>query len=259
MNGQQNDALAQASGWISNAVRRKPEALLLFAAGVALMMRGSGTTSLPSYDRSAPGDIYGRAPWQEDRGTTDRMSESVNRATDKVADYAGDVRDRVADTASGYASSMADYAEDARRRVGDFSDDVRQNLSATTDYVSARAQSAMQSASDTVREQPLLIAALGLAAGAAVAAMFPTTEVERRTLRQAGEMLADAADQAGDELMQRAGKAGEQLQKTAAERGLNPDGLKDMAREVADSFTSGSSGSQQQSRGPTNPKTPSGA
>jgi len=252
-------------------VRRKPEALLLFAAGCALLMRGNGTRSSSSYD-SQPGDVYGRAPWQDDRGgSTSRVREGMNRAGEQVSDYAGAVRDRMADTASAYASSVSDYAEDARRRVGDFTDDVQQRLSATTGYVSERAQSAMHSASDTVREQPLLIAALGLAAGAAVAALFPTTEVERRTVGQAGEMLADAADQAREELMQRAGQVGEQMQRSASERGLNAEGLKQMAREAAETFTSGSSasgssgsassGGQQQSRGPAGPpkpQTPSG-
>src|SRR5215831_16495339 len=100
MKRQQNDMFAQATGWITDAVRRKPEALLLFAAGCALMLRGSSAT------------------------------------------------------ASAYTSSASDYADNARRRMGDFTADMQHRLSTTTDYVSERAQSAMHSASDTVREQP---------------------------------------------------------------------------------------------------------
>jgi hypothetical protein len=39
-----------------------------------------------------------------------------------------------------------------------------------------------------------------------------------------------------------AGAAGERLKSAAAERGLDPEGLKDMARDVADSFSSAVTG-----------------
>jgi hypothetical protein len=44
-----------------------------------------------------------------------------------------------------------------------------------------------------MREQPLAVAALGLAAGAALAAIFPPTEVEQRTLGPARDALTGAA------------------------------------------------------------------
>jgi len=86
------------------------------------------------------------------------------------------------------------------------------------------------------------------AASASVAARVATTEVARRPIGQAGDMLADAADQAREELMQRAERAGEQMQKSAAE------GFKDLAREAAETFTSAASDIQQQAGGPTNPQ-----
>jgi ElaB/YqjD/DUF883 family membrane-anchored ribosome-binding protein len=159
-----------------------------------------------------------------------------------VSEYAGEMGDRVADKASAYASSMADYAEDARRRMGDYADEARRSFSSASQRASSQAQSAWQSASETLREQPLLIAAFGLAAGAAVAALFPTTEVERRTLKPAADAIADAAGEAGENLMQAANRAGERLQQGAAQRGLSPEGLKDLAREAAETFTGSGTG-----------------
>jgi ElaB/YqjD/DUF883 family membrane-anchored ribosome-binding protein len=250
MNGQQRDIYTQTADWLVSAARRKPEALLLFAAGCALMMRGAGKGS--SSRRSAtdhPGDVYGEGPSYAG-GNRSGPAAGLNRAAEKVTEYAGEVRDRVGDTAGAYASSMADYAEDARRRVGDYAGGVRDNLSAVSDQVSRTAQSAAQMTSDTLRDQPVLIAALGLAAGAAVAAFLPTSEVERRTLRPAGDALAGAAGQAGENLMARAARAGEQVQKSAAERGLSTDGLKDLAHQAAETFTRSPSDSSPGMRAP---------
>jgi ElaB/YqjD/DUF883 family membrane-anchored ribosome-binding protein len=223
MNG--TDFYSQAADWVVNTARRKPEALLLVAAGCALMMRsGGGFTS----SSSRPSDTGG-ASWRDE--TTGAARAGVNRTADETRRYAGEMRDRISDTASGYASTVADYAQDARRRMGEYTGAVRENLSSATDQVARTAQSAARSTADTLREQPLLIAALGLAAGAAVAALFPATDIERRTLGPAGEALVGAAEAAGRDFVDRAARTGEEMRRTAEE------GLKDMAHQAADSFT----------------------
>jgi hypothetical protein len=93
-----------------------------------------------------------------------------------------------------------------------------------------------------LREQPLAVVMAGLAAGAAVAAVFPTTEIEDRTLGPAGESLRQAAGKAAERVKDAAGKAGERLKSAAEERGLTTEGLKEVAGEVAETFTSAVSG-----------------
>jgi ElaB/YqjD/DUF883 family membrane-anchored ribosome-binding protein len=229
MNG--NDFYSQAADWVVNTARRKPEALLLLAAGCALMMRG-GVAGGASWS-SPSGNLSGRASWEDE--TVDEARRQSNRAAEGASRYAGEMRDRVVETASDYASTAADYGRDARRRVSEYTGAVRQNLSSATDQVSRTAQSAARGAADTMREQPLLIAALGLAAGAAVAALFPTTEVERRTLGPAGDALVSAAGAAGRDFVDRAARTGEEMRQAAEEH------LRDLAHEASESFTRGGS------------------
>jgi ElaB/YqjD/DUF883 family membrane-anchored ribosome-binding protein len=59
-------------------------------------------------------------------------------------------------------------------------------------------------ASETVAENPVTSIIVGLIAGAALAALLPSTEAERRVMRDAGGRLGDAARRAVDA----AGKAG---------------------------------------------------
>jgi ElaB/YqjD/DUF883 family membrane-anchored ribosome-binding protein len=219
-----NDFYSQAADWVVTTARRRPEALLLMAAGAALMMRGSGGATAST--RS--GETYSRASRQDE--AADATREGANRTAEGVRRYAGEVKERLSDTASGYASAVGDYAQDARRRMSNVTGAVRENLSSATDQVTRTAQSAARGAADTMREQPLLIAALGLATGAAVAALFPTTDVERRTFGPAGEALVGAASAAGRDFVERAARTGEEMRRSAEDK------LRDLAQETSENF-----------------------
>jgi hypothetical protein len=89
-----------------------------------------------------------------------------------------------------------------------------------------------------VQEQPLAVALVGVAAGAAVAAAFPVTELENRTLGTTGEQMREAAGKAGEQLKDAASKAGQRLAAAADERGLNTEGFREVARDVGETFSS---------------------
>jgi gas vesicle protein len=226
----EKDTYAQAGDWLMGTARRNPEALLLLAAGCVLLMRRAGSSSAKasSPSRQQQSDF---APPTSSRGQSNAR-QGLSRAVESAADYASDIKDQVSDTAGNYAEAVSDFAGEAGRKV-----------SQQSERFARQAQSTMQSTMARVlREQPLVVAAVGLAAGAAVAAAFPATDVENRTLGGARDALTDAASKVGENVMQAASKAGERLKSAAQERGLTPDGLKELAGEVADTFTEGVSG-----------------
>jgi len=241
-----SDGYSQASDWLIGTVKRNPEGFLLLAAGCALMMRSgrtSGAVESPSGSGHSGGQQrggqYAAYNNRSSNGGGPAVGEKISQTARDAADYASDVKDRVADTASSvadtassYASTVADYASAAGRSVSDQSS-----------RMASQARSSMGHATDRVlRDQPLVVALVGLAAGAAVAAAFPTTDIERRTLGDAGERLADAAGKAGEQLKDAGAKAGERLMSAAEDRGLNSEGLKEVARDVAGAFGDAMSG-----------------
>jgi hypothetical protein len=178
------------------------------------------------------------------------MRERVSRAAESATDYASQMKDRVAETAGSYADSVADFADDARRRMA-------QSSARLTHQAQSTLQSTMQR---ILRKQPLAVAAAGLAAGAAIAAAFPSTEIEEHTFGSAGEALREAAGKAGETVKEAAGKAGERLKEAAEERGLTSQGLKELAGDVAGTFTSAVSGKSDDHGGATVvPETPATA
>ena len=226
-----------AGEWIFGALRRNPEGLLLLAAGAALLMRRSGS---PLFTDSSPGQNPYRTGQGGDstgQGGDNALSENSRNLGDRIAqatqaagDYASDVTERVSRTASAYASSVSDYADEAVDSSKRFAQQAQSSLQSTAEQI--------------LQDQPLAVALVGLVAGAAVAAAFPATEVEKRALGPTGERLMDAAERAGDHLKEAGAQAGESLVNAAEERGLTGEGLKEVAREVGDAFSNALSGDQ---------------
>jgi len=244
------DDFSQAGGRLLGAARRNPEALLLLAAGCCLLMRSGGSlfkgTSGTRYDDTGHAhraDFRRASPGP----ASSSVREGLSRAADAAGEYASDIKDRVSDAASSYTEAAADLAQDAGRSVSEH-----------TSRLTRQAQSTLESGMNRVlREQPLAVIMAGLAAGAAVAAVFPTTEIEDRTFGAAGESLRQAAGKAADRVKDAAGKAGERLKNAAEERGLTTEGLKEVAGEVTDTFTSAVSDKpDDRSRGTVAPQSP---
>jgi hypothetical protein len=255
----ERDTYSQAGDWLLGTVRRNPEALLLMAAGCCLMMRSGRSSSRMGMRVARAGDEWdymtGRASSQM-RRTSESAREWLARAGDSAADtaksagdYVSQMQDRITDTASDYASRMKDRITETASSYADLADDARQRVTERSAQFTRRAQSTVQSSMQRVlRQQPLAVAIAGLAAGAAVAALFPTTEIEDRAFGDTREKLKDVAEKTRERVMDAAGKAGERLKDAAEEHGLTSDGLKEVAREVADTFKDALSG-QSEERG----------
>jgi hypothetical protein len=248
-----SDTYTQASDWLLGTARRNPEALLLVAAGCCLLMRGGSNWNKERESRSryrqTERNTYqassSHSPqWTSAEGTSSdgtdsqssirkaasRAGATAAQAADTASEYVSNVTQRVTDAASNYAGTVSRYTHEAGRSLYDHS---------------RQAQSTMQETiGNIVREQPLAIAAAGLAVGAAIAAIFPSTRVESRTFGGARDALTEAAGKAGENLMGAATEAGQRFVSAANQRGLSSEGLKDLAGEVAESFSNALTGAK---------------
>jgi hypothetical protein len=240
----ERDTYSQAGDWLLGTVRRNPEALLLMAAGCCLMMRSrsaSRTNDRHAYERDEWGYAQVRGASASTREGLSRTNDAASDTVRSAGEYASQAKDRMTDTASDYASQMKERFTDTAREyadsVRDFAGDARRAVTQRSVRLSRQTQATLQSSMQRVlREQPLAVAVAGLAAGAAVAALFPSTDIEDRALGGAHEKLKDAAQKAGERVKEAAGKAGERLKSAAEERGLTSEGLKEVAGEVAGTF-----------------------
>jgi hypothetical protein len=219
---------------LMSAVKKNPEGLLLLAAGCALLLRTGGSGSA---QRRAEYDAYSSGPPKYGPNTQDRnraweMPKGMSRTAETAREYASEVANTLSETADRSMSAAREYADDARRTIVEGSQHVAKETQSTIERI--------------VREQPLAVAIAGLAAGAAVAAAFPATRMEREILGPAGERLSEAVSDAGERLGEAASAAGERLMSVAEEKGLNAAGVKEVARDVADTFGKSFRGDQQE-------------
>lgn len=245
-----SDSFSGTGDWLMGAVSRNPEGLLLLAAGAALLLRGTaarGTRQLRHGGRAQAGEARQDAMRDGDGDGDGGWSEGVARTAQSARDYASGVGERVSDVTGRVAEAATSYAAAA----GDYATETGRAVTAKSRRYARQAQSTL---SDTVghvvQEQPLAVALAGLAAGAAVAAAFPATELERRTLGPAGERLTGLAGDTRERLRDATYAAGERLVDTVEQRGLSTDGLKDVARDVAGSFGSAFSGEDEEGARP---------
>ena len=223
-----------SADWLMSAVKKNPEGLLLLAAGCALLFRtGSSRSRQWSHGhQSYPSGQGQHGPRMEHRGSGGKdweMPEGMSRAADTAREYASNVGKTVGETARSYASAAGEYADHASQTIRDQSGRIAEQTQSMIERI--------------VREQPLAVAIAGAAAGAALAAAFPSTRMERETLGPTGKRLSEAATSAGEKLSKAASAAGERLMSAADERGVNAEGLKEVARDVAGSFEKSFSGS----------------
>lgn len=217
MSAQSRPLFGDGGEWILNAIKRNPEGLLLVAAGAVLMMR----TNSPKSSPVAPVDMEREDIRGAAKNTASEMAEAVTDSARRSMNAASDA-------ARSYASSATEYAGQAKRVVEDQSDRaVRQ---------------ARSMAQGVLQNQPLAIVAAGLAAGAALAAAFPPTDLEKDALGPVGDQMSKAAERFGDQLKQATADAGDKLKTAADERGLRTETLKDVAGEVVDTFKASMTG-----------------
>jgi hypothetical protein len=210
--------------FISDTMRNRPEALLLLAAGAALLMtrgRGFGLADLVP----GSGAISDAAP---------RIAERLHTAADTASHLASDMRERVEDQVDDLREAAGDYAGRAVRRT----QETREAVTRRTGAMIENARTGMQENIDyMLHEQPLTVGALSLLAGIAIGAALPRTRLETGALGAAGNELADAAWRGARGPMEAfktaAGEVGETLQEAVAAGARDADTLRDLASRAS--------------------------
>jgi ElaB/YqjD/DUF883 family membrane-anchored ribosome-binding protein len=191
---------------LGNSVKQHPLPMLLTSVGIAWMMMterrdGNGRTELEHYDE-------GRSRW----------SESADKAR---AGMAG-VRDSV--------RQAREHIEHSKDSVTRAAQSLRSRTGRAASATRARLSSARSSADHMLQEQPLVLGALGIAAGAIIGAMLPASRVENRWIGSARDRALEGAKQAGrqryGQLRERAHEAAEQARERIAADGHDEAGMR---------------------------------
>lgn len=265
-------------GNLGATVRDNPMPVLLVAAGIGwLALAGGRGGSAPARagqrwtagaypGESYPPDTYaGQGLREGDPGPS--ITERAGAALGGVRDTAGDVAARVGETLHAATDTVRSLAEDA----SDTGHRAARRAGEAWDSASRTGMRASAGLSEAFERQPLLLGAFGLAIGAALGALLPSSEAEDRLMGETRDELAERAGTLATEAYQ-------DTREKLAEHGLTPErgaaALGEVARDLRDQVERGaheagnklreageeaSRGSAPQTTPGTPPSTPSGS
>ncbi|MFC3126105.1 DUF3618 domain-containing protein [Pseudoroseomonas globiformis] len=193
---------------LGSSVRDNPLPVLMIGSGIGwLLMAGQKNKEYAVHPRGGYAALPPPRPAPGGPGLADRASSAAqgigavaSDAASSVGDTARSAATSIKDAAASLAGSASDTASAARGRMSSaagtaraYHHDASDAAAAAMDAARHRVNRAGSQAHDgwarMSAEQPLLLGALGLAAGAALAALLPRTETEDRLMGEASDAL----------------------------------------------------------------------
>lgn len=223
---------------LSNAVRNNPLPVALVGIGLAWLAMSGQQPQRRAY-RASASEYYGNEAMgtydadrygEYDASTGHGMKERASEFGHRISSGASSVSGRARDAAHGARERMHDAREKlhgARERISESAHSARERM----DELGHRSQEQYYRARDNVNhmieEQPLMIGALGLAVGAVLGAMLPST-------RREDEMMGQTRDELFNKAKQTAREQSEHLKESAQRVG---EVAKQEARQNADEMS----------------------
>jgi ElaB/YqjD/DUF883 family membrane-anchored ribosome-binding protein len=243
-------------GNLGRKLKENPMPALLTSIGIAWMMASANGREHDGAYRSRmhAGNGNGNGSSRL-RGTGSRIRETGDRVGERVREGMRGVRQRIhgaRERADGVRESFrhrADEARDgmlsARERMSSSGHHMRERTHSMSSSARYRAQRARSSFGNLLEEQPLLLGAIGLAAGVIAGAALPPTEQEDRAFGRARDRALERAKRAGAEGARRARERVEE----AAESTKNAMQGEDTGTTPSEHLTSRAGGTTEQSPG----------
>jgi hypothetical protein len=167
-------------------------------------------------------------------GAAHSVADSVSGAASSVADRVSGAGHQVSGSASRFSDQASGYGDRAAEQAGY----LRERASRFGSDTYRRGASAGRSVSHFAEEQPLLVAALGLAVGAVIGASFRSTQAERRWMGEHADRVRSTAADYAHEGYERAAEAlshtYEEVKKEAQDQGLTTSDAKSAVGSLGD-------------------------
>ena len=184
-----NSGGSEAMHNLAAQARANPLPLALVGVGLAWLMSGRGQPAMgyPSGSYAGNGSSF--------REAGSRIGETAGAAKGAIAEKGR----KAGEAASSTMHQVGEQASHAIERVGEGASHAYGRVSETAsqgyERMSDQASRAQRRMSEMVESEPLILAGLGLAVGAAIAALMPATRTENRLM---GDKLDEWKQEAGD-------------------------------------------------------------
>jgi len=170
------------AGNLTDAATRNPLPLLLTSIGVGWMMLANRS-----------GNHESNRNWQSGPGGR-RGADDLSHGARNIRDRAAQAADQVAGAVDSTRETVKDAMQSSRETLEETAESLRSRASRAAEVTREQTGIARERFDRLLHDQPLVLGALGLAAGAIIGALLPATEHEDRLLgSMRGKVVKDVA------------------------------------------------------------------
>lgn len=185
----QDSVLGEYGGNLREAVSRNPIPVALLGVSLMWMMMGGQPASARA----------GETLRQKAGAAGDRLKEGAAAVRDKAEAGAESIKDRAQDTAERLQGKAGDTADRMRAKG--------ESMTEGTQDTFQQVRRITEGYGRALQEHPLALSFVGLAVGAAMAALLPETRAEHRAMGETRDRLAEQASATGERVMEGAKSA----------------------------------------------------
>lgn len=217
--------MKDTSRGIMDRIKENPGASAITGLGLFMLLRGgssseNGHDEYEDYDYVMMCDACGVTMYEHqgrDHGFTERMQEHGSGFKATAREKASDLKHKAADA----AHSVEEKAGDVRDRMQESAERMGERASSAKTRVQRTARKAGRMTQRKFEQDPLLMGAIGIAAGALLGALIPETDREddlmgetrddlmrrsKKFAREKGEQVKEVAEHAKDAAVKEAKK-----------------------------------------------------
>ncbi len=203
---------------LKNQVRDNPLPIALVGAGLAWLMLGQGAASASPRAPAATTPLRRPDLWGSE-GMNDDKQDGVTSGSGTTGGAVSDALHSLGSTVDRGVKAGKDYVAGAAEQVSQ----TGMNYGSAA---SEKASKAANSAQDLLGREPIAVAALGIAIGAAIGSLLPHTAIEDQHMGQLGDKVrknvADLADKGMEAAKEVAAESYQTLKDEADRSGLKP-------------------------------------
>lgn len=211
---------------LGKQITANPMPVTLIGAGLAWFLLGKNSSNGTDY-YDAPrrySSTSGQGIGSAARSTGSKIGETAG----KIGEMASSAADEVAGSVRAIGEAVEDAASTAYHQAGD-------RLHALKDSAMAAEERAMAAAKRALvfsQEQPLVLAGIGLAVGAAIGAGLPPTKFEDELLGETSDEVKEAAKDLAVDQLDKAKSLGGKIEEALSQDGQAPREGNSFARDV---------------------------
>lgn len=139
------------------------------------------------------------------QGMGTRVGESLSEAGQAMGEAVDTAKRKTSETASDASQKAGRVLGEAREKASEWTEEAREKASEWTEEAREQARRAGQKVREqtrhVIKEQPLVLGALGIAIGAAIGASLPRSRPEDEFMGEARDELLHRADETGGEVI----------------------------------------------------------